>query len=343
MKIQFQFNISVRKKTEAIVPERISAVNKPFSSCAAKEIANARERGSYSTAANYETALRSLISFLGRDDMKVGELTADIVENYQKWLLRRNVSLNTISCYMRSLRSIYNRVTDGETKVFAKAFTGTTTTYKRSLCIDDIRRLLTVELPPKSRLSLTRDLFLFSFYCQGMPFVDLAFLRKSQIENGQITYHRRKTGQVIRINIEPCMASIIGRYDDPSREYVFPILKSTDYRTAYMQYQKQLSYYNLSLKRLGQRAGIKHTLTSYVARHTWASVAFQNNVELQAISRAMGHTNPMTTMIYIKELDNSYLANANRKIITACNVAKNVVMDDTVQCLSIRDKQYDAV
>ena len=250
-----------------------------------------------------------------------------MLENYQKWLLRRNVSLNTISCYMRSLRSVYNRVTENSGDVFVKAFTGNTPTVKRSLSITDIQRLMMMKLPYRSRIMLTRDLFIFSFYCQGMLFIDLACLKKSQIEDGNIIYHRRKTGQIIHIKIEPCMESIIKKYEDKDPVYVFPILKSTDKNSPYVQYQKQLCYYNLSLKRLGRKAGLSRPLTSYVARHTWASIAFQTNVELQTISRAMGHTNPMTTLIYIKELDNHYLATANRKIIMACNALTEEIND----------------
>lgn len=123
------------------------------------------------------------------------------------------------------------------------------------------------------------------------------------------------------------MESIIKKYEDKDPVYVFPILKSTNKNSPYVQYQKQLCYYNLSLKRLGRKAGLSRPLTSYVARHTWASIAFQTNVELQTISRAMGHTNPMTTLIYIKELDNHYLATANRKIIMACNALTEEIND----------------
>lgn len=343
MKIRFQFNVSVFKKTDGKATESFSAGNGSFVTCVKKEIANARDRGSFSTAANYDTAIRSLLTFLERDDIKVKDITSDMLENYQKWLLRRNVSLNTISCYMRSLRSIYNRVTKNKGDVFVKTFTGSTPTFKRSLCINDIQRLSILKLPKRSRLALTRDLFLFSFYCQGMPFIDLAFLKKAQIVNGQIIYHRRKTGQIIHITIEPCMENIIKRYDYCDPVYVFPILKSTDSLTAYLQYQKQLSYYNISLKRLGKKAGFTRPLTSYVARHTWASIAFQSNVELQTISRAMGHTNPMTTMIYIKELDNNYLASANRKIITACNATTEEELNDVPSYIALREKCSDVL
>ena len=177
MKIKFQFNVSLQKDAEE-KKNTVTVNNSSFVDCARKEILNARERGSFSTAANYDTALRSLLTFIKREDIMLNEITTEMLESYQKWLLRRNVSLNTVSCYMRSLRSIYNRATDSKSRVFSRIFTGCTPTYKRSLCVDDIQRLSALKLSKGSRLALARDIFLFSFYCQGMPFIDLAFLRK---------------------------------------------------------------------------------------------------------------------------------------------------------------------
>lgn len=208
MKIKFQFNVSLQKDAEE-KKNTVTVNNSSFVDCARKEILNARERGSFSTAANYDTALRSLLTFIKREDIMLNEITTEMLESYQKWLLRRNVSLNTVSCYMRSLRSIYNRATDSKSRVFSRIFTGSTPTYKRSLCVDDIQRLSALKLSKGSRLALARDIFLFSFYCQGMPFIDLAFLRKEQVAGGSIVYNRHKTGQMIRIAVEPCMEQII--------------------------------------------------------------------------------------------------------------------------------------
>ena len=158
-------------------------------------------------------------------------------------------------------------------------------------------------------MTLTRDLFLFSFYAQGMPFVDMAHLQNSQISNEHITYARHKTGQNISIRIEACMQEIIDRYHSTESDYVFPILRNGN------SYDKQLNRYNRCLKRLALKAGIKSNITSYVARHTWASIAYKSSVELSVISKAMGHTNPQTTLIYIKDINNEKLETANREIL----------------------------
>ena len=148
MKIKFQFNVSLQKDAEE-KKNTVTVNNSSFVDCARKEILNARERGSFSTAANYDTALRSFLTFIKREDIMLDDITTEMLESYQKWLLRRNVSLNTVSCYMRSLRSIYNRATDSKSRVFSRIFTGSTphtrgryawTTYRgcqRSSCQRD--------------------------------------------------------------------------------------------------------------------------------------------------------------------------------------------------------------
>lgn len=99
MKIKFQFNVSLQKDAEE-KKNTVTVNNSSFVDCARKEILNARERGSFSTAANYDTALRSLLTFIKREEIMLNEITTEMLESYQKWLLRRNVSLNTVSCYI---------------------------------------------------------------------------------------------------------------------------------------------------------------------------------------------------------------------------------------------------
>lgn len=325
MKIKLQLDFSFgghngQKSAQGKARQHVS-----FADCVRKEVALAQKRKSYSTAGNYLTALHSLLQYLGRTDVGVGEINGELLKSYQKWLMDRNVGLNTISCYMRSLRSVYVKTGMGDRSVFGDVFTGRASTVKRSITRDDINRILRLKLRKGSRLEFTRDIFIFSFLCQGMPFVDVAHLQKSQIIDRHICYHRKKTGQTVDISIEPSIEHIISRYINQDGRYVFPILTAADEELQYSQYLRQLSYYNRSLKTLARKAGINRKLTSYVARHSWASIAFENNVELTVISRAMGHTNPMTTMIYIKELDNAIVEQANRKVIDACRINKRKV------------------
>ena len=147
---------------------------------------------------------------------------------------------------------------------------------------------------------------------------DVAHLKKSQIEGDWLSYYRRKTGQLVKIPIEPCMMQIIHKYYQKEREYIFPIMTSSDKESN--NYRSKLTIYNRTLKDLARIADINCNITSYVVRHTWASIAFSHNVELSVISKALGHTNTETTMIYIREIDDERLKSASRLLLNGIGI-----------------------
>jgi len=155
---------------------------------------------------------------------------------------------------------------------------------------------------------------LFSFCALGMPFVDLAFLKKSQVKDGYIDYRRHKTGQHIRVKIEPLMQEIIDKYARKDGLYLFPILTSSNHEEAMREYERQRSRYNRLLGELSKRLNLPH-LTSYVARHSWASIAYGQDVALPIITKAMGHTSTQTTLTYIREINDHRIEEANQRMI----------------------------
>lgn len=275
-----------------------------------------------STCSNYMTARRSLATFLGGEDIAIERVSPTLIEKYSSWLSARGVCSNTISCYMRSLRFMYNtavkRKRTRQQNPFRNVFTGNEKTRKRALTKDEMRRIEGIKPADGTFTSLARDIFMFSFYAMGMPFTDIAALKKSQISNGVITYRRQKTGQEVKVGIEPCMTRIMKRHCREDSEYVFPLHKGLQ-GTPHRAYEKLLNRYNRALNAVAEQAGIHGKLTSYVARHTWASMAYHSNVPLNVISQAMGHATPRTTLIYIKELDNRIVMKANRKILNKIN------------------------
>lgn len=287
---------------------------------AEQEAKHCEEANRFSTAKNYRTAIRSLRRFLQQEKLMVRDFTPEMIADYAQWLRQQGISMNTISCYLRSLRAIYNKVVKHygleDRKPFKDLFTGHTKTVKRSATNDDIKRLQAMILPKHSTLQLSRDIFLFSLYAQGMPFVDVAFLRKEQIRDGLIVYERHKTGQQIVVKIEGCIQEIINRYSRADSDFVFPIITTHHPTQAYRQYQSSLRTYNRNLHKLEKLAGLKRSLTSYVVRHTWASVAYDTNVDLAVIASALGHTNTNTTRIYIRDINNRRLAEANREVLS---------------------------
>lgn len=166
----------------------------------------------------------------------------------------------------------------------------------------------------KAAVERARDYFLFSFCAMGMPFVDLAFLRKTQVKDGYIDYRRHKTGQRVKVKIEPLMQDIINRYAREDSPYLFPILTNQNPQGAMREYERKRSKYNRLLRLYAKKTMLPH-LTSYVARHSWASIAYSNNVALPIISKAMGHTSTQTTLIYISEINDHKIEEANDRII----------------------------
>lgn len=291
------------------------------------EIEVVKKKGSYKTASNYLTAARSWTKFLGRENWMFSEMDASLLEQYQRWLAGQGICLNTISAYMRALRVMYHRammaalsseeynVCDKREDPFRKVFTGRAKTSKRSLTESDLLKLHQLQLPQGSTLSLARDLFLFSFYAMGMPFVDIAYLKRSNLKNGYILYARHKTGQPIRVAILPPMEELLQRYQRMDSDYVFPILSDSSPEACHQQYLCHLRKYNYSLHRLSAMIGSSRPLSSYVVRHTWASIAYQHHVDIGLISRALGHTKTSTTLLYIKSLFDTDLAAINQTLM----------------------------
>lgn len=315
--IKIELHLYIHREGQRKSRENSEKKTSPRAFCmlAEHEVERLRPLMSCSTIDNYMTALRSFLKFLSETKTS-GQMDNDLLKHYERWLHDHHLKPNTSSCYMRSLRSLFSKIYGEDTKsLFHQVYTGRSVTDKRSLSVEDIAQLKEVRLKPHSFLSLVRDLFLFSFYALGMPFVDMAFLRKEQISKGLITYYRHKTGQQISMRIEPCMQDIINRYQRPDSDYVFPILKSMDSQKTYGEYLLMLNRYNRALKRLATKANVNWRLTSYVARHTWASTAYSNNVELPVISKALGHANPQHTLIYIRQIDDQRLYDANHQLL----------------------------
>lgn len=319
IKINFEFNAKFNiggRKVGAYSNFGKRSVADVFS----EEISQIGDLRSIKTKENYTTATRSFVDYAG-NDYPMCKFDSNILTCYERWLKSRGITLNTISCYMRSLRSLYNMVSKryniADDKIFSGVFTGMTKTRKRSVQIEDIRKLMSLTLSDNSFDSLARDVFMFSFYALGMPFVDVSHLTHNNIHADYISYCRRKTGQQIRIRLEPCILELINKYCTDGRMRIFPLIPDEECYQTEQEYRKVLCRYNRTLMHLAQMANTSGNLSSYVVRHTWASIAYSSNVELPVISKALGHAKAETTLIYIREIDDNRLADANRMIINS--------------------------
>lgn len=286
-------------------------------------ITNLKLQGRYGTARNYEKAFKSFAKFCGGDRIPIEYINSNFVLKYNNYLIGRGVIRNTISFYMRILRAVYNNAAAKgyveQTYPFNAVYTGVDITRKRAVNENVIIRLMRLNLTSHPSLDLARDMFVFSYSTRGMSFIDMAFLRKRDINYGEISYVRHKTGKRLVVKIEPCIEKIISKYRNNFTAFVFPVIYSSDASEAYKQYQTSLGYYNKLLKTLGNMLGLKVPLTSYCARHSWATAARNMNIPISVISAGMGHNSVNTTQIYLDQLDNSVIDSANKQVLSGIN------------------------
>lgn len=276
------------------------------------------------TANNYRRAKSSLMNFLDGEDLKFSQVDSAWVEDYSDWLMKRGMLRNSASFHLRILRAVFNKgVRRGLAKSdnpFSVAYTGIDKTRKRFVDRDVIMKLKELDLSESPKLEMTRNLFLFSLYARGMAFIDIVFLKMENLKGDEIIYRRRKTGQLLRVKVEREMRDIIKEFrkDGGESEYVFGLVKAgEDIPEMYADYERCLSNYNYGLRKLSKMLGLEEPLSSYTARHTWASLAYKWEVPVAVISAGMGHTSETTTRIYLASLDSSLIDAANRRLLDA--------------------------
>lgn len=282
----------------------------------------------YGTAKSYANALRSFEKFRKSQDIGFNDLNRELIQEYEAWMLHSGLKRSSASCYLRTLRTLYRQaVEDGQAEdksIFHKVHVSIGKTRKRAVSADVIRTIRHLDLSQKPSLDFARDIFMFSFYTRGMSFVDIAHLRKSDLRNGFLTYNRRKTFQSLTIQWERPMQAITDRYAEQTKgsAYLFPIITGES-RVDRNRYEQTLQRINRNLKRIGTMIGLSTPLTTYVARHSWASIARNMAVPLSVISEGLGHDSDKTTQIYLDSLDTAMINKANREIINRISFYKN--------------------
>ena len=283
-----------------------------------ERIAQLKEHGQYRTAETYQTTLNSFRRFRKNKDLPFEELNPKLLSDYEHYLKKRKLARNTISFYLKRLRAIHHKAVEEEGiedhHPFRLTHTTSEKTVKRAVPLTIIRKLKAMYLPDRSQ-RFARDMFLFSFYTRGMSFIDIAYLKKTNLKNGTLSYRRKKTGQALSMHWENCMREIAGHYAaKASSPYLLSIInpKEKDDRR---QYYNASTLINRKLKKLGRRLGLPSPLTMYVARHSWASIAREEGIPMSVISEGMGHESEKTTRIYLAALETQVIDRANQKIL----------------------------
>lgn len=272
------------------------------------------------TAHTYGNAYRRFKAFREDMDLTFDELSPDMIECYEAWLIDRRLKQNSIRCYLRTLNTLLCKAAAegllNNTNLFSHVRLSYVKTTKRAISEKELKVIANLELPEGSTMALARDIFMFSFYMRGMPFVDIAYLRKTDLRNGMWTYCRRKTNQCLMVEWEMAQQKILDHYAHQTENgsFLLPIIKKED-GTEYKQYQRMQININRALKKIGEMAELKMPLTTYVARHTWASVARDMNIPIAIISEGMGHNSIKTTQVYLNSIGISRVNEANKRII----------------------------
>ena len=281
-------------------------------------IARLKQNGKIRTSETYRSTLNSFKNFRQDEDIMLDCITSEIMEAYEAWHKKRGVSPNTISFYTRVLRAVYHRAVEDDIienrNPFRKVYTGVDKTVKRALPLAVIKKIKTLDLSLTPALDYARDMFLMSFYLRGMSFIDMAFLKKKDLQNGILSYRRHKTNQQLFIKWEKPMQELIKKYDTSGTPYLLPVIKNCD-KDERRQYKSEAHRVNRNLKKIGRQLGLVIPLTTYVARHGWASIAKSKNIPIATISEAMGHDSEATTRIYLASLDTSVVDKANSLIL----------------------------
>ena len=285
-----------------------------FNRCAEFYIGRLRKEGRYSTAHVYKNALFSFSKFCGTSNVSFRQITRERLRRYGQYLYECGLKPNTISTYMRMLRSIYNRGVDMHQApyvhgLFRDVFTGVDTRQKKAIPIGELHILLNKD-PQSEKLRRTQAIANLLFQFCGMPFSDLAHLEKSNLKQGLLKYNRLKTGTPMSIEVlESAHNAIGGLYNKTDArspdypDYLFRILSGAykrDEEEAYREYQSALRRFNNDLKSLSRKLRISSSVTSYTLRHSWATTAKYRGVPIEMISESLGHKSIKTTQIYLK-------------------------------------------
>ncbi len=267
----------------------------------------------------YDTAIKMLLRFTDEKDVTFEDIDYSFLTKYHNDFLRRNVGLNTISIYMRTLRAMFNKAINEELTEnypFKKFKIKQKPTPSRSLTIAELQKI--VNHGCTGATEFNRDLFLLSFCLIGINFADLLTLRKEDIVDGRVTFARKKTHKIYSILLQPQASSLFEKWNNDSY-YLLPVLLPS-YKGVELIHKTQLaiSLCNTYIKKVAKDLGINKKISTYYARYSWANIARNLGYSKDLIAEALGHEyGNKVTGIYLDSYENTVLDKANEQVISA--------------------------
>ncbi len=294
-----------------------------------QQIAIMKQAGKINTAIKY-TATRTSLGKFHPAKLRFEDITLNLLADFEAFLHGAGNQSNSIATKFSVLKAVYNKA--AADKIFLckenpfalyKVGKHWTQTRKRAVHKEDIQRLMQAKLPATRSpyTEFARDIFLFSYFSAGINFKDIATLRYADMEEDRIFYRRHKTGKAMTCRLHPQAKGIIARYarlKTMQEDYIFPILDRHVHRTEqqiHNRVHKVLIHINRELKAWSKRLGLTTNLTTYVARHTFATVLKRSGVSVALISESLGHSDLSTTQIYLDSFENSQIDAAMQHLL----------------------------
>ncbi len=271
----------------------------------------------------------SLRKFYGNKDLLFSDIDVRFLKRYEEWMRQQNLKETSMSAYLRSLRTLFNiaiseKIVKRDYYPFDeyKISQFNTATQKRAITKAELHQIRTLQLEVNTKKWEARQYFIFMYFGQGINFNDMALLKWSDLDNDRIRYIRTKTGQHINFKLSEYAQAIIESFrpetGDRHDNYIFPILNQNEHQTPIQidnRLHKVLSQINKNLKEIATVLQLSVNLTTYVARHTYATVLNHSGADITKISQALGHTNLRTTQIYLKSFGDEEIDKMNEDLL----------------------------
>ena len=315
-----QFSIEELKLliSDKPAPRTKASTFKEFSEQLIRELHQINKTGN---ALIYQTASNRLRNYAKNEKLTFKDINYTFLEGFKRQLITENVRQNSISNYLRTIRAIYNRaikakLIDRSFYPFSELTIKSERTAKRAVLINDIKKLYYLEFKEKSREWHARNYFFLSFSLIGISFSDMAYLKPSNIIQGRLVYRRRKTHKDYSIKLTALAQTVLNHYN--SEKYLLPILPGSiveDSLHAKKLIRQWIKTTNKWMNSLGEKCDFSEPLTTYVARHTWATTAKRLGYSNELIAEAMGHEyGNKITNIYLDNFDQTVIDELNEKV-----------------------------
>ena len=289
-----------------------------------------KTEGRTGTARAYTGSYNTLKRFAGKKlDIPFSHIDISFLSEYEKWLRKINYADTSIISMFRMLRRAYNKAIDAKcAKKSAYPFNEfklskfSTKTQKRAISKEEIKKIMEIDLSKeKFYVQFSRNVFIFSYLCGGINFTDISYLKIENIIDNKLVYIRKKTKKRISTPLSSEAMQIIQKYaagkTNPS-DYIFPVLDDKVYKTENKKHVRIhwiITSVNQSLKTVAKLAGINVNLTTYVARHSFATVLKRSGIDIALISETLGHSDLATTQIYLDSFENEQISEALKHLL----------------------------